>query len=313
MCISICIYIYIHTYVYIYIYMYVFIYAGGFFTVQQNAQFLRDNILLRCAHMGWGGVGWGNNVQLHLHTHVMLRFCTFFSMLRCAQMGWGGVGWGNNVQLHLHTHTSCSASARSSHCCTHTRTSCYTSARSSHCCTHTSCYASARSLNVAHCKHTSWYAFACFFHCSTNTRHATQRNWWKIQSPTVFPQPRGRWRWIKNLSLYSIFPMAMGNQRDSLKTTARYIKQLSWLWRHEAHKKVKPSLSKTLFSTPKLTYRCGETVILSLKCRRWKFRRDIYLSMYIYVCMYIYIFKCMYVKMHMNRYMYIYMYVYVYM
>ena len=41
-------------------------------------------------------VGWGNNVQSHLHTMVMLRYEIVSSI-------WGGVGCGNNVQLHLHT------------------------------------------------------------------------------------------------------------------------------------------------------------------------------------------------------------------
>ena len=37
-----------------------------------------------CLGLGLGGVGWGNNVHVNLHTHVMLRYCY--------------------VLLHLHTH-----------------------------------------------------------------------------------------------------------------------------------------------------------------------------------------------------------------
>ena len=48
--------------------------------------------------LGWGGVGWGNNVHVNLHTHVMLRYGYL-------GVGWGGVGWGNNVHVNLHTHT----------------------------------------------------------------------------------------------------------------------------------------------------------------------------------------------------------------
>ena len=62
----------------------------------------------------WGGEGVANNVQVYFHTHVMLRYCTFF--------------------LHLHTHTSCYVTARSSCTCTHT--SCYVTAHSSYTCTH---------------------------------------------------------------------------------------------------------------------------------------------------------------------------------
>ena len=96
-----------------YLYIYIHVYAGGIFTVQQNAQICAMTYC--CVVQTWGGARWGGattfNIALaHAHTHAMLRFCTFFSMLRCAQMGWGGegwggVGWGNNVQLHLHTHT----------------------------------------------------------------------------------------------------------------------------------------------------------------------------------------------------------------
>ena len=94
-CMYVCVneYIYIYTYIYIYVYMYIhtyvcmcnfkhtyiYVFAGGFFTVQQNAQFLHDNNLLHCAQMGWGGA------------------ITF------------------NCSCTL---TSCYAAARSSHCCT---------------------------------------------------------------------------------------------------------------------------------------------------------------------------------------------------
>ena len=61
--------------------------------------------------VGWGAVGWGNNVHvlahshdvrprhvhLHVRTYVMLRW-------RCVTSRWGGVGWGNNVHVLAHSH-----------------------------------------------------------------------------------------------------------------------------------------------------------------------------------------------------------------
>ena len=38
--------------IFMFTHTHIHVYAGGIFTVQQNAQFLHDNILLRCAHMG---------------------------------------------------------------------------------------------------------------------------------------------------------------------------------------------------------------------------------------------------------------------
>ena len=46
-----------------------------------------------CYCVGWGGVGWGDNVHLHFLTYMMLRYC----------VGWGVVGWGDNVHLHFLT------------------------------------------------------------------------------------------------------------------------------------------------------------------------------------------------------------------
>ena len=46
--------------------------------------------------LSWGGVGWGNNVHVNLHTHTS---CYVMVIL-----GWGGVGWGKNVHVNLHTH-----------------------------------------------------------------------------------------------------------------------------------------------------------------------------------------------------------------
>ena len=66
------IYLFIYLYIYIvmcnnvhiYICLIVYVYASGWETVRAFLLFS-------------GGVGWGNNVQLHLHTMVMLR-CKIF-------------------------------------------------------------------------------------------------------------------------------------------------------------------------------------------------------------------------------------------
>ena len=62
--------------------------------------------------VGLGGVGWGNEVHVNLHTHVMLRYCYVLLhlhthvMLRYGYLGvgLGGVVWGNDVHVNLHTH-----------------------------------------------------------------------------------------------------------------------------------------------------------------------------------------------------------------
>ena len=45
--------------------------------------------------VGWGGVGWGDNVQLHFLTYMMLRYCA--SHIWCYVTVWGGVGWGGVI------------------------------------------------------------------------------------------------------------------------------------------------------------------------------------------------------------------------
>ena len=87
-CTHVRMYLCAHVYMYAFMCMYMFMLAE-FFTVQQNAHFLHDNNLLRCAQMGWGGVGLGGAITFNCS-------CTL---------------------------TSCYAAARSSHCCT--LTSCY--------------------------------------------------------------------------------------------------------------------------------------------------------------------------------------------
>ena len=110
--------------------------------------------------MGWGGVGWGNNIHWHLHTYVMLRHCTFFFNCHTyVMLRWGGVGWGGAITFSgTYTHTWCYATARSSSTATHTW--CYATARSSSTATHTWCYATARSSSTAtFIKQLSWFDF----------------------------------------------------------------------------------------------------------------------------------------------------------
>ena len=49
---------------------------------------------VRLCCFGWGEVGWGNNVQLHLHTMVMLRYEIVSSV-------WGDVGGGGVIMFNL--------------------------------------------------------------------------------------------------------------------------------------------------------------------------------------------------------------------
>ena len=57
-------------------------------------------------------MGWGNDVHVNLHTHVMLRYCYVLLhlhthvMLRYGYLGvgLGGVVCGNDVHVNLHTH-----------------------------------------------------------------------------------------------------------------------------------------------------------------------------------------------------------------
>ena len=61
-CPDLCIYI-IYVYVYIYINVFMYMLAAG----------NRTCIFAVLGGVSWGGVGWGNNVQLHLHTMVTTR------------------------------------------------------------------------------------------------------------------------------------------------------------------------------------------------------------------------------------------------
>ena len=122
--------------------------------------------------VGLGGVGWGNDVHVNLHTHVMLRYCYVLLHLHTHVMlrdgylgvGLGGVGWGGgcSCQLAYTRHATlllCSlALAHTRHAtlwlswggvgwggvgmfissCTHT--SCYVIVVFSSTCTHASCY-----------------------------------------------------------------------------------------------------------------------------------------------------------------------------
>ena len=59
--------------------------------------------------VGLGGVGWGNDVHVNLHTHVMLRY------------GYLGVGLGGAMTfMSTCTHTSCYVIVMFSCTCTHT-------------------------------------------------------------------------------------------------------------------------------------------------------------------------------------------------
>ena len=101
------------------------------------------------------------------------RTCYAVAAGRCmySWVGWGGVGWDNNVHGSLF-HRSCCATLCSRELCTHgscyrtvcsldlcTHASCYVTVCSLELCTHASCYATVCSLEL--CTHVSWYAAVC--------------------------------------------------------------------------------------------------------------------------------------------------------
>ena len=246
--------------------------ADGLFTVQQNAKIL----------MGWGGVGWGNNVHCHFHTNVMLRHCPFlcnfhtYVMLRhCTffcnfhtyvMLGWGGVGWGGAITfIATSTHTWCYATARS--CATSTHTWCYATARSSATSTHTWCYAGvgwggaitfiatythtwcyATARSCATSTHTWCYATARSSATSTHTWCyagvgwggaitfiATSTHTWcyatacSSATSNGIPSTKGSMKVSRKIFRYvRSFQWRRENPRELLKTTATFIKQLSW-------------------------------------------------------------------------------------
>ena len=116
---------------------------------------------------------------------------------------YAGVGWGGVITfIATYTHTWCYATARSSATCTHTW--CYATARSSATSAHTWCYATARSSATS--AHTWCYATARSSATSTHTWRYAGVGWGGV---ITF-----QWRWE--------------NPRELLKTTATFIKQLSW-------------------------------------------------------------------------------------
>ena len=175
------------------------------------------------------------------------NFCTITYC--CVVHTWGGVGWGNNVQLHLHLHT-------------HTH------------------------IMLLFCTFFSLLQRQALCQ-STQAALTIGGKWWKIQSPIVSPQPRGGWRWIKKY--FAMFDLSNGDGKPNVTC-----------WKQQQgissncldFEDTRPAKEKTcadacgcksysrfrrpLFLTPKLTFRCGETTILCLKCGRWKFRRDVY-------------------------------------
>ena len=177
-------------------------------------------------------------------------FCTITYC--CVVHTWGGVGWGAAITSNCTcTHTSCYASARSSQCCvvhrwggvgwvgaimsncTCTHMSCYASARSSQCCTlhtHMSWYASGMFVSMLHCSHmrlggVRWVGYT---HTSIATAHACHADASEGCShcgthTQVLYCDVSNGDGIPNVTCW--------------KQHSRYIKQPSWLWRHEARKR----------------------------------------------------------------------------
>ena len=51
-----------------------------------------------CLGMGWGGVGWANNVHVPVHTHTA-NLIIFLLSSRHRHLSGDGVGWGDNVHV----------------------------------------------------------------------------------------------------------------------------------------------------------------------------------------------------------------------
>ena len=58
--------------------MYIYIYADRIFTVPQKAHFLHIDMMLRCAQMGWGGVGLVTTVFDFVAHHLACYVIVFF-------------------------------------------------------------------------------------------------------------------------------------------------------------------------------------------------------------------------------------------
>ena len=75
--VCICMYMYVYVcicmymYVYVCICMYMYVYVCICLRVENRTSVLHVFII----GLGWGGVGWADNVHLHFVTYMMLRYC----------------------------------------------------------------------------------------------------------------------------------------------------------------------------------------------------------------------------------------------
>ena len=226
----------------------------------------------------WGGVGWDVNVHWHFHKYVMLRHCPFFCNFHTyVMLRWGGVGWDVNVHWHFHKYVMlrhgpffCNFhtyvmlrwggvgwGGMLTFIGTSTSTWCYATARSSATSTHT-CV-----KKKVGCRNSVW------------AHTGGIDNWWKLckdSVPNNIPSTKGSMKVDRKIFRYvRSFQWRWENPRELLKTTAAYIKQLSWfdfgpLEEKNAERlvdeKVKPSSSETPIFASKLTFRYGETMNL---------------------------------------------------
>ena len=174
------------------------------------------------------GVGWDVNVHWHFHKYVMLRHCPFFCNFHTyVMLRWGGVGWGGMLTF-IGTSTS---------------TWCYATARSSATSTHT-CV-----KKKVGCRNSVW------------AHTGGIDNWWKLckdSVPNNIPSTKGSFDMSdrKIFRYVRSFQWRWENPRELLKTTAAYIKQLSWFdfgpleektLRGLSMKKLNPQVRRPLF------------------------------------------------------------------
>ena len=166
-------YIYIHIYILcVYLFVYIFIFIHMYIYICMYLFMLADFL-----------------PSSKTHNFCAITYC-------CVVHTWGGVGWGGAITSNCTcTHTSCYASALSSRCCTHVMLRFCMFFSLLHTLVMLRCCTFFSMLHIPNTRHGTLLLVFSLFH--THTRHATQRNVGKGES--------------RNLSLHSIFPMAIGN------------------------------------------------------------------------------------------------------
>ena len=78
--------------IYIYPYYSIHIYVVGWRLINDRQLFGYFYTLVFSCLVGWGGVGWDNNVMSKCVSHVLAPWSSL--PVGWGEEGWGGVGWG---------------------------------------------------------------------------------------------------------------------------------------------------------------------------------------------------------------------------